>query len=77
MESELWTVSIPVEGYTPKEDEYTWCDEVIFHGHIDSDQGRRFLGSIVLKGERDLLKEKAVELIDKALTKLILLLQWN
>jgi hypothetical protein len=63
-------VSFLIEGYVPKDDEHTWCDKVLFHGHIDSGQ-KRFLGSVVLEGERDALLKKAAELIDKALTKLI------
>lgn len=54
----------------PKGDEYTWCEEIIFHGHMETDQ-RRFVGSITLEGERDSLIDKATELIDRALTKLI------
>lgn len=64
-------ISIPVEGYLPKDDENTQVGNVGFHAYVDSNNWKRFLGSVILLGDRDSIKEMALELIDTALTKLM------
>jgi hypothetical protein len=68
---ELWMISIPVKGYNPKGEEDIEYDKVVFHEYLDLNGRKMFLGSTVLEGKRDSVKDKAIELIDNALSKLL------
>jgi hypothetical protein len=67
---ESWMISIPVKGYNPKGEEDVECNKVAFHEYLDPAGRKMFLGSTVLEGKRDSIKDKALELIDNALSKL-------
>src|SRR5689334_18901931 len=67
---ELWMVSIPVKGYNPKGEEVIQHDKVVFHQSLDPYGRKMFLGSTVLEGKQDSVRDNAIELIDNALTKL-------
>jgi hypothetical protein len=62
----LFLISIPIEGYLPKNDENTQVGNVGFHVYVDSNNWKRFLGSVILLGDRDSIKGKALELIDNS-----------
>jgi hypothetical protein len=70
----LWLVSIPIEGHSipEKESDCIQCGKVVFHQYIDprSQNGKRFLASTVIKGELYSVVDKAINLINDALTKL-------
>ena len=67
----LFMISINIEDYLPTNDEYAQVEEVVFHTYVDSENRRRFLGSVILQGEENSVKGRALDIIEDALTKLI------
>ena len=71
---ELWLVSIPIEGhpFPEKESDYIQCGKVVFHQYIDpqSQNGKRYLASTIIEGELYSVVDKAINLMEDALTKL-------
>lgn len=71
---ELWLVSIPVEGHPLPEKEYDYIqyEKVVFHQYNDPypEYGKRLVASIIMQGQLYGIVDKAIELIEDAITKL-------
>jgi hypothetical protein len=69
-----WDISIPIEGKAPVDLKPIECSEVLFHIYDDPFLKRKQLfGTRAVEGDRLVAEEKAVVMIDEALTKLHLL----